>query len=45
MLKQIDEYDADGGCKKAYQKAAKRVLRMTNRDFDKALLEILKKVR
>ncbi|CAB3727514.1 PAAR-like domain-containing protein [Trinickia soli] len=45
MLKQIDEYDADGGCKKAYQKAAKRVLRMTNRDFDKALLEILKKVK
>ncbi|MGN6234183.1 MAG: PAAR-like domain-containing protein [Trinickia sp.] len=45
MLKQIDEYDADGGCKKAYQKAAKRVLRLTNKDFDKALLEIIKKVK
>lgn len=45
MLAKIDEYDADGGCKKAYQKAAKRVLRMTNKDFDKALLEIIKKVK
>ncbi|WP_321818260.1 MULTISPECIES: PAAR-like domain-containing protein [unclassified Paraburkholderia] len=45
MLSKIDEYDADGGCKKAYQKAAKRVLRMTNRDFDKALLEIIQKVK
>ncbi|WP_198665364.1 PAAR-like domain-containing protein [Paraburkholderia kururiensis] len=45
MLGKIDEYDADGGCKKAYQKAAKRVLRMTNKDFDKALLEIIKKVK
>jgi uncharacterized Zn-binding protein involved in type VI secretion len=45
MLKQIDEYDADGGCKKAYQKAAKRILRMSNEDFDRALLDILKKVK
>ncbi|WP_232522656.1 hypothetical protein, partial [Chitinibacter sp. GC72] len=45
MLKNIDAYDADGGCKKAYQKASKRVLRHSNEDFDKALKDILKKVK
>lgn len=44
MLKKIDEYDADGGCKKAYQKAAKRVLK-DNKWFDEQLLVILKPAR
>ncbi|KAI1695674.1 DNase CdiA [Ditylenchus destructor] len=38
MLGKIDEYDADGGCKKAYQKAAGRILRMSNKDFDNTAL-------
>lgn len=42
MLGKIDEYDADGGCKKAYQKAAKRVLKKNNADFDRWLAETLK---
>lgn len=42
MLKKIDEYDADGGCKKAYQKAARRVLRKSNEDFVKWLAEVMK---
>lgn len=41
MLKKIDEYDADGGCKKAYKKAAKRVLK-DNDWFDNELEKILK---
>jgi len=41
MLRKIDEYDADGGCKKAYQKAAKRVLKKNNEDFDRWLAETL----
>ncbi len=41
MLEKIDEYDADGGCKKAYKKAAKRVLK-DNKWFDTKLNEILK---
>lgn len=45
MLKEIEKYDADGNCKKAYQKAAAKILRMSNDDFNKALLEILKKVK
>jgi hypothetical protein len=45
MLKEIDKYDADGNCKKAYQKAAAKLLRMSNADYDKILLEILKKVK
>lgn len=40
MLKKIDEYDADGGCKKAYMKAAKRVLK-DNDWFDKKLKDII----
>lgn len=44
MLKEIDEYDADGGCKKAYQKAAKRVLK-DNEWFDKRLQNILDKTK
>lgn len=40
MLKKIDEYDADGGCKKAYMKAAKRVLK-DNDWFDKKLNDII----
>ncbi|WP_449432744.1 hypothetical protein [Pseudomonas putida] len=40
MLKKIDEYDADGGCKKAYMKAAKRVLK-DNKWFDKKLNYII----
>ena len=42
MLKKIDEYDADGGCKKAYQKSAKRVLKKSNADFDKWLVDTMK---
>ena len=45
MLKEIDEYDADGGCKKAYKKAAKRILEMSNDDFDEALRKILNTVK
>ncbi|WP_025804399.1 hypothetical protein [Pseudomonas chlororaphis] len=41
MLKKIDEYDADGGCKKAYQKAAKRVLK-DNKWYESQLQKILK---
>lgn len=41
MLKKIDEYDADGGCKKAYKKAAKRLLK-DNDWFDNELEKILK---
>jgi hypothetical protein len=42
MLKNIEKYDADGGCKKAYQKAAGKVLRKSNADFDKWLIDIVK---
>ncbi|WP_255987374.1 hypothetical protein [Chitinolyticbacter albus] len=42
MLGKIDEYDADGGCKKAYQKAAKRVLKKNNAEFDKWLADVMK---
>ncbi len=45
MLKKIDEYDADGGCKKAYQKAVKRVLKLNNKDFDEALQNILDNIK
>ncbi len=41
MLKEIESYDKDGGCKKAYQKASRRVLRKSNADFDKWLGETL----
>ena len=43
MLKKIDEYDADGGCKKAYRKAARRVLRKSNDDFARWIADVLKK--
>ena len=45
MLKQIDEYDADGGCKKAYQKASAKIMRMDNKAFDEALSGILNNVK
>lgn len=45
MLKEIDEYDADGGCKKAYKKAAKQILKMTNQDFDDVLRKILNPIK
>lgn len=45
MLKEIDKYDADGGCKKAYKKAARRILEMSNENFDEALRKILKTVK
>ncbi|AJX16044.1 hypothetical protein WJ95_31755 [Burkholderia ubonensis] len=44
MLGKIEEYDADGGCKKAYKKAASRIMRMDNQAFDDALIKILEKV-
>lgn len=40
MLERIDEYDADGGCKKAYIQAAKRVLK-DNDWFDKRLNDLI----
>jgi hypothetical protein len=43
MLEKIDEYDADGGCKKAYKKASKKILDMTNDDYERELKKFLKK--
>jgi hypothetical protein len=43
MLEKIDEYDADGGCKKAYKKASKKILDMTNDDYERELKKLLKK--
>lgn len=40
MLERIDKYDADGGCKKAYIQAAKRVLK-DNKWFDKRLNDLI----
>lgn len=40
MEKEIDKYEP--GCKKFYQKAARKILAMTNADYDKLLKEILK---
>jgi hypothetical protein len=45
MLGKIDEYDADGTCKKAYQKAAAKVVRMDNAAYDEALKKILKTIK
>lgn len=42
MLGKIDQYDADGNCKKQYQKAAKRVLK-DNDWFDGNLLDLISK--
>jgi len=42
MLGEIEQYDADGGCKRAYQKAADKILHKSNADFDKFLSDILK---
>jgi hypothetical protein len=42
MLEKIDEYDADGGCKKAYKKASKKILDMTNDDYKRELNKLLK---
>lgn len=44
MLKKIDEYDEDGSCKKAYQRAAAKILRMSNKDYDDWLVEIVEGV-
>lgn len=45
MLKKIDEYDADGNCRKAYRKAAEKMLQMNNADYDKMLIDIITKVK
>jgi len=45
MLKAIDEYDPSGGCKKKYKKAAGRVLRMNNDDYDSFLINVITKDR
>lgn len=45
MLDKIDEYDEDGGCRKAYKAAAQTILSKTNADFDKMLGDILKGVK
>lgn len=42
MLDHIGEYDADGGCKKAYKKASKKITDMTNEDYARELKKILK---
>jgi len=44
MLEEIDKYDADGGCKKAYKKAAKSILKKTNDEYDKWLDDIIDSV-
>jgi hypothetical protein len=41
-LSQIDQYDEDGSCRKAYQTAADKIMQMDNADYDRMLLEILK---
>jgi len=41
MLEKIDEYDADGGCKKAYKKASKKITSMKNSDYDREIEKIL----
>lgn len=41
MLENIDKYDADGGCKKAYKNASKKITDMTNDDYSRELQEIL----
>lgn len=43
MLDKIDEYDADGGCKEAYKKAASSILSKTNDDFDEMLIDVIEK--
>jgi len=45
MLNEIEQYDADGGCKRAYQKAADKILHKSNADFDKFLSDILQNVK
>ena len=42
MLENIDQYDADGKCKKAYQKASKPILKMTQADYERELRKLLK---
>ncbi len=45
MIAKIDNYDADGKCKKLYKKAAAPILEMTNSNFDAALKKILKEAK
>jgi len=45
MLGKIDEYDEDGGCRKAYQRAAAKTMRMDNAAYDRMLIDILKTVK
>lgn len=42
MLQEIDKYDEDGNCRKAYKKAAAAVLAKDNAAFDKMLADILR---
>ncbi|WP_341645986.1 hypothetical protein [Thauera sp. SDU_THAU2] len=42
ILEHIDEYDADGGCKKAYKQASKKITDMTNADYARELEKLLK---
>ncbi|WP_418648819.1 hypothetical protein ACNQFN_11140 [Thauera butanivorans] len=42
MLDHIGEYDADGGCKKAYKQASKKITNMTNADYARELEKLLK---
>jgi hypothetical protein len=41
MLKEIDNYDEDGSCKKAYKRAASKILKMKNSDYDDWLVKIV----
>jgi hypothetical protein len=45
MLEKIEEYDEDGNCKKAYKKASKKILKMSNDDYHNMLKDIMKKVK
>ena len=42
MLENIDEYDADEKCKKAYKKASEPILKMTNTDYERELRKLLR---
>ncbi|WGS51149.1 hypothetical protein LFL96_06500 [Paraburkholderia sp. D15] len=44
MLGKIEEYDADGGCKSAYQKATAKIMRTDNKAFDECINQDFAKV-
>lgn len=44
MLKKIDEYDANGNCRSAYEEAAKKLLTKDNSWYDKGLLDLINSI-